>query len=67
MEELLLSKGFKKVKDSNEYVKKDWTIRSEGDMIEVFNQPNRNLGKFYYENINNIDIEFLLDTIENLY
>jgi ubiquinone biosynthesis protein Coq4 len=66
MEELLLSKGFKKVKDSNEYVKKNWTIRPEGDMIEVFNLPNRSLGKYYYGNINNIDVEFLLDTIEDM-
>ena len=62
MEELLLKKGFKKIE--GEYTRDIWTIRFEGGMIEIYDSPVKEIGKYYYGPKDDIDLEFLLDTIK---
>lgn len=57
MEELLLNEGFKKVE--GEYIRGIWTIRFDGDMIEIYNSPIKAIGKYYYGPKADIDLEFL--------
>ena len=61
MEELLLKKGFKKIE--GEYIRGIWTIRFEGGMIEIYNSPVKEIGKYYYGPKYDKDLEFLLYTI----
>ena len=62
MEELLLKIGFKKIE--GEYIRGIWTVRFEKNMIEIYNSPVKEIGKYYYGQKDNIDLEFLLDTIK---
>lgn len=64
MEELLLNRKYVKIDD--EFKKGIWTIRLDGDFIEIFNSPIKEIGKYYYGPIANIDIKFLLDTIDDM-
>lgn len=64
MEYILLNKGYKKTDNLNEYEKNGWVIRLDGDNIEVFNDPDKVPGKYYYNSISKIDIEILLNEID---
>ena len=66
MEYILLNKGYKKTDNPNEYEKNGWIIRLDGDKIEVFNDPDKVPGKYYYNSINNIAIELILLAIDKL-
>ena len=65
MEMILLNRGYKKVNNLNEYVRGDWTVRFDNENIEVFNDPDKMVGKYFVGPIDKVDIEQLLDEIDD--
>lgn len=64
MDDILINRGFIKTENPNEYVRRDWTIRISGDIIEAFNDPDKNKGIYYSGPIKKIDLEQLLIEID---
>ena len=64
MESILMNRGYIKSDIPNEWKKNDWTIRLQDDHIEIFNNPDKNEGKYYYGPIKKVDIEQLLIEID---
>ena len=64
MNEILMNRGFIKTENPNEYVRRDWTIRINGDIIEAFNDPDKNKGLYYSGPVKLVDIEQLLIEID---
>ena len=64
MNDILMNRGFIKTENLNEYVRRDWTIRINGDIIEAFNDPDKNKGVYYSGPIKKIDLEQLLIEID---
>ena len=64
MNEILTNRGFIKTENPNEYVRRDWTIRINDDIIEAFNDPDKNKGVYYSGPIKKIDLEQLLIEID---
>ena len=53
-----------KTENPNEYVRRDWTIRINGDIIEAFNDPDKNKGLYYSGPVKLVDLEQLLIEID---
>ena len=64
MNDILMNRGFIKTENPNEYVRRDWTIRINGDIIEAFNDPDKNKGLYYSGPVKLVDIEQLLIEID---
>lgn len=54
-----------KLLDNNLWIKNYWSIRIYKNLIEVFNDPEKSTGKYYINSIENIDLDFLLDELDN--
>lgn len=65
MEEILVKEGFIKSETHNEYVKGNWTVRLENDLVEVFNNPEVSRGIYYCGPCNRVDLQTILDEITN--
>lgn len=64
MEEILMQNGFIKSENPNEYIKGCWTVRTEADEMEIFNDPdNCKEGLYYKGKIHEIDLQILLEEI----
>jgi len=60
----LKKRGYNEVSD-NEFVKGNWTVRIDNDIIEVFNNPDiEKKGLYYKGHIDKIDLITLLTSIE---
>ena len=46
------------------WTKNNWTVRLDKNIIEVFNNPDKSIGKYYINSIDKIDIEALLIEID---
>jgi hypothetical protein len=64
MEMILRKNGFTKDIDENEWTRNDWTVRIDGNTMEVFNDPDKTVGKYYIGPISKIDFEELLKDID---
>ena len=64
MDDILINRGFIKTENPNEYVRRDWTIRISDDILEAFNDPDKNKGVYYSGPIKKIDLEQLLIEID---
>ena len=64
MDDILMNRGFIKTENPNEYVRRDWTIRISDDILEAFNDPDKNKGVYYSGPIKKIDLEQLIDEID---
>ena len=65
MEEMIMQEGFIKSENSNDFIKGNWTIRLDKDMIEIFNNPELENGLYYCEPIGKVDLQAVLDDIYN--
>ena len=59
----LKNRGYNEVSD-NEFVKGNWTVRIENDIIEVFNNPDIEEGLYYKGHIDKVDLITLLTDID---
>ncbi len=66
MKDIIINNGFKKGEFPNTFVKGDWTIRFDNELIEIFNDPDKSSGKYIIYPISKIDIEDLLKEINEL-
>lgn len=66
MEEIIMNNGFKKDDYSNDYIRGDWTIRIDNEFIEVFNNPEKSIGKYYIIPLLKVDITELLKELNEL-
>ena len=58
--------GFRPSENEFEYVKGNWTVRIDGENIEVFNNPDLDkVGKYFIAPINKVDLEQLLSEIDD--
>ena len=65
MEEMIMQEGFIKSENSNDFIKGNWTIRLDKDMIEIFNNPELESGLYYCDSINEINLsELFIDLNE---
>ena len=64
MDTRLLKAGYRPTGNLNEFRKIGWTVRIDGDMIEVFDDPESGAGKYYHGKINNTNVEQLLREID---
>lgn len=61
MEEILKKFNYKPTED-NTWIKGEWTVRFDDELIEVFNNPDKNVGEYYSSPIETINLqEILLD------
>lgn len=65
MENILAREGFLSNGNPNEYVRGDWTVRLEDNLIEVFNNPDNGRGIYYCGPSKTTDLETILDEITN--
>ena len=65
MEEMIMLRGFQNTECHNEFVRGNWTIRLDNDLIEVFNNPELESGLYYCEPIGKVDLQAVLDDIYN--
>ena len=63
MEEMLMKYGYKNV-EPNTWVKCDWTIRFDEQLIEIFNDPDKTPGKYYTYPIDKINLKDYLEEID---
>jgi len=56
--------GFTRGENPNEFTKNDWTIRTDGSKVEVFNNPDKGIGRYFITPVNKLDIEQLVLDIE---
>lgn len=63
MIQILEQNNFKLI--DNEYIRGNWTVRFDKDLIEVFNNPEKSRGYYYSGPISKVDLETILDEIEN--
>jgi len=61
--EKLIAGGFIESDTPNEYTKGGWIIRVDGDLFEIFNDPDKGVGKYYISSSNIIDLEQILAEI----
>ena len=69
MDTILRENRFIQDTNPNIWIRNDWTIRLEGETIEIFNDPDKMPGKYYYGPIGKIDLEQIIkdiDYFENL-
>ena len=60
----LLERGYKQI-DKHEFVKSDWTIRFEKDIIEVFDDPENGTGYYFSGNVHKVNLNTLLDEVDD--
>lgn len=65
MERFLDENGFAVSDIPNEYVKGNWTIRIDDDLVEVFNNPEVERGVYYSGLLSVVDIKSIVDEIAN--
>lgn len=65
MEEMIMQEGFIKSENSNDFIKGNWTIRLDKDMIEIFNNPELESGLYYCGPIGKVNLETIFDEIKN--
>ena len=65
MNEILEREGFTPSENQNEYIKGDWTIRIDDDLLEIFNNPDKAPGVYYCGPLNKIDLQTILDELAN--
>lgn len=63
MEEMIMQEGFIKSENSNDFIKGNWTIRLDKDMIEIFNNPELESGLYYCGKIGRVDMTTLFESI----
>lgn len=64
MEEKLINYGYSSM-DLNDWTKQNWTIRFDKTFIEVFNNPDKEKGKYFIGKLNEININTILEEIED--
>jgi len=63
MKKELIKHQFKWI-ETDIWTKNNWTVRLDKNIIEVFNNPDKSIGKYYINSIDKIDIEALLIEID---
>ena len=63
MKKELIKHHFKWI-ETDIWIKNNWTIRFDKNIIEVFNNPDKTDGRYYINSIDKLDIEILLDEID---
>lgn len=63
MEEILKKFNYKPTED-NTWIKGEWTVRFDDELIEVFNDPDKSSGVYYSAPILNVDLETILEEID---
>ena len=66
MEEMIMLRGFQNTECHNEFVRGDWTIRLDNDLIEVFNNPDKGKGLYYIDSLEELNLNDLLDDIDDI-
>ena len=66
MKEMIMLRGFQNTECHNEFVRGDWTIRLDDDLIEVFNNPDIGKGFYYIESLDAINLEEILEDIDDI-
>lgn len=64
MEEILIERGFRK--EEQEYIRNNWTVRFDGDQIEIFNNPDKEEGFYYIDSLEELNLKDLLDDIDDI-
>lgn len=65
MKKELIKHHFKLI-ETGIWTKNNWTIRLDKYFIEVFNNVDKSIGKYYINSIDKVDIDLLLDEIDEL-
>lgn len=50
--------------NGNNWIKGDWTVRFDKELIEVFNNPEKAAGKYYTGPIDKVDLDEILMEID---
>ena len=66
MKEMIMLRGFQNTECHNEFVRGDWTIRLDNDLIEVFNNPDKREGFYYIDSLEELNLNDLLDDIDDI-
>ena len=66
MKEMIMLRGFQNTECHNEFVRGDWTIRLDDDLIEVFNNPDKEEGFYYIDSLEDLNLNDLLDDIDDI-
>lgn len=64
MEEILIKHNYKNV-ESNTWIKYDWTVRFDNNLIEIFNDPDKTPGRYYTAPLVKVDLEEILSEIDD--
>lgn len=63
MEEILKKFNYKQV-EKNTWIKGDWTVRFDDELIEVFNDPDKSAGEYFSSPITKIDLNEILHEVD---
>ena len=66
MKEMIMLRGFQNTECHNEFVRGNWTIRLDNDLIEVFNNPDKGKGLYYIDSPEELNLNDLLDDIDDI-
>ena len=69
MKEMIMLRGFQNTECHNEFVRGNWTIRLDDDLIEVFNNPDKGKkgeGFYYIDSLEELNLNDLLDDIDDI-
>ena len=64
MEEILQYNGFMQTENPNEWIRGNWTIRFEGDFMEIFNDPDKEIGKYFIGPAHKYKLRTILQEIQ---
>ena len=64
MIEILLQHNYKPI-DESTWVKGLWTVRWDDEYIEVFNDPDKEAGKYYIGPYNSVELNEILEEIDD--
>jgi hypothetical protein len=64
MIEVLLQHNYKPIEE-NLWIKGDWSVRFDDEQVEVFNDPDKEPGKYYIGPYTTIDLEEILTEIDD--
>ena len=64
MEEMLMKHGYIS-QNENEWTKGDWTVRIDKDAVEIFNDPDKDTGKYYIGPHHRPSFEEMLQEIDS--
>ena len=65
MEKMLIENGFIASSLPNTWIKGDWTIRFDAEMIEAYDDAENGQGLYYCGPIDKVDLQVILDDIYN--